>query len=436
MRDRKYIGASDRRAISAVVFLSLRCMLSADTLWRRMCESESDAAALSPDLGTVICTLLLAKPLHCTEVLLHIPELRAAADFDLSLVDLCRQVLIDKANLTNERADVLCTTISREFTRLTAAHSSQSLSLVSSLPEWMCERWEAQGQSPDEIRELGQSLLQPAPLCIRVNTMLCTRDQILNEFKRLGIECRASNLSPHGVVLRERTQLTQLELFKSGYIEVQDESSQLVGFALNPKPNWRILDACAGAGGKSLHLAVLQADKGEIIASDVEPKRMRELYARARKAHLDSIQLRPLQSMNENERSSLHGNCDAVLIDAPCTGMGTVRRSPMLKWRLSADALQRMSQKQRDIIREYASYVRVGGVLLYVTCSLMREENEAQVESFLADNPNFCPSSLITQLPEQSQCKNQLSNDDWTLKLDPLHHGSDGFFIARMERIA
>ncbi len=436
MRERKYIGASDRRAISALVFLSLRCLHSVDLVWKSVIGSV-DLASSSElhsnfDLGSVLSTLVLADHWGCAS---HLSPL-----FKNQVVDqmqceaLFLEVLKEKDPLSSALHEGILAAVFSAFAELTKSSDAGALSVKSCLSEWICLRFLHEGRNADQIESLGRSLLHPAPLTVRANVMLCSAEQLRAELVRQGLEAELGSISPHAVRIRERAQLTQLELFRSGYAEVHDESSQLVAFAVDPDPSWRILDACAGAGGKSLHLAVVQGDKGSIIASDAEPKRMRELYSRASRANIRSIKVQALAALSEDERVALHGSFDAVLIDAPCTGMGTVRRSPLLKWRLSEDALHRMSLKQRDILREYSVYVKPGGTLVYVTCSILREENEDQIQHFLDAHPEFQRSSLQKHF-EKFGLNVHLNASDSELRVEPQDFGSDGFFIARMERV-
>ncbi len=433
MRDRKYIGAKDRRIISAVVFLSMRCLGTSDELWAQLLLREHlSGASDHPDHGSVLCTLLLSVRLGTLPVLKAIPELAEPESQEVHVRSLAiafaQQILSCSLEEATNYVDVLL----RLYTEATAHESLPSTALQACLPVWIVERWVGQGNNASEIVSLGRSLLHPAPLTVRVQTMLNTPDAVMQQLKLLGIAAHRGRLSPHAIVLAERQQLQNLDLYRHGLIEVQDESSQLVAFALDPEPQARILDACCGAGGKSLHLACMQSDHGFIQASDLEAKRMRELGARAQRAHLHSIQIAPLHQRSEDERMRLQASFDYVLIDAPCTGMGTVRRSPMLKWRLTADSLDRMTMRQTDILDEYARYVKPGGVLVYVTCSLMREENDIRVDEFLRTHDQFVADSIGVHFPKHGI--HLPATDGHCVSLDPYHHGSDGFFIARMRR--
>lgn len=215
----------------------------------------------------------------------------------------------------------------------------------------------------------------------------------------------------------------------TGAIEVQDEGSQLVAFALAPEEEWDILDACAGAGGKTLHLAQLQRDRGRIIASDADRRRLEQLARRLKRHRYRSIHLANLDGHRSLQRTQF----DAVLLDVPCTGSGTVRRAPEIKWRIHTRQLERIVAKQERILEQYHAYVRSGGVLLYATCSLLPEENQRVVERFLARHPEFEPDPLAPAF-ERYGIALPLSPDQWQFQLLPHRHGTDGFFIARLRR--
>jgi 16S rRNA (cytosine967-C5)-methyltransferase len=194
-------------------------------------------------------------------------------------------------------------------------------------------------------------------------------------------------------------------------LEVQDAGSQCIAPFLKASPGMRVIDACAGAGGKSLHLAALMENKGSIISMDTEAWKLEELRKRARRNGVHIIQARPIESSKTIKR--LHGTADRLLLDVPCSGLGTLRRNPDAKWKLSLDFLDKVRTTQAEILRSYSKMLRPGGQMVYATCSILPSENERQVERFLSENPNF-----------------KLLEDR---KILPSEHGFDGFYMARLE---
>jgi len=305
------------------------------------------------------------------------------------------------------------------------------------MPLWIVILWKEQGMTCKEIAELCTSLHTVAPVGLRINAEIIDRDLAIDILRRDGIPCKAGAYSPHAIIMPERIPLTHLDIFMSGAIEVQDEGSQLISFAVSPEEHWRILDYCAGAGGKSLHLAMLQHDQGEILSTDIDYSRMREIRNRADRAGYHSINIVPmhLKGHSKNALQMYAQTCDAVLVDAPCTGMGTVRRSPNIKWNLKKKHVESIQRTQLDILTKASAFVKPGGVLVYATCSLMREENQDLVSLFLEKNDEFNLDPLRNAFPEEVQ--EALLNDDpdaCMLSMNPAKHGSDGFFMCRMIR--
>jgi len=313
--------------------------------------------------------------------------------------------------------------------------AEQLLAVRFCVPQWM---FRALDRDWFTTIEIAASLLAPAPLCLRVNTLATTREALLAAFREQALPAHAGKLSPDCIVIDKRVNLTQTPLYRDGLIEIQDEASQLTAFALSPETSWRVLDACAGAGGKSLHIATLQRGKGEILASDTEYERLKELPFRAKRAGISSIKTLMIDAASENALPSklhhLQGSFDAVLVDAPCSGLGTVRRSPMLKWRATPDSIVKHAQKQLLLLSAFSHAVKPDGVLLYATCSLMPQENEHVVAQFLAEHPEFYAEPLAPVLSAQGIALPGLSADAPMVTMLPSTHGTDGFFLARLRR--
>ena len=296
-------------------------------------------------------------------------------------------------------------------------------------PLWLMEKLRY-SMTDDQIVDLGLSLQKPAPLDLRVNTFLAKRDQVLEILKKDGIEAQATPFSPCGIRLKDKPAINRHPLFLAGHIEVQDEGSQLLGYLMAPKRGEMVVDFCAGAGGKSLHLGALMHSKGRIYAFDVSEKRLNNLKPRFKRSGLSNLHAQRIESENDIKVKRLAGKIDRVLVDAPCSGLGTLRRNPDLKWRQSSQSIEELKTKQAAILSAAASLLKPGGRLIYATCSLLPEENQQVVESFLKANPQF---SLLNCAELLAQQEIPLATGEF-LQLTPKLHQTDGFFAAAMTR--
>lgn len=282
-----------------------------------------------------------------------------------------------------------------------------------SIPDWLDvvgleelgkERWE---------KELS-ALNQLADVVLRTNTLQTTPAQLKNVLGDQDIVTEDIANLPEALKLKERANVFTTDEFKKGWFEVQDASSQRVSILLNPEPGERVVDACAGAGGKSLHLATLMQNKGQIIALDIYENKLDELKRRARRNGIHNLETRLIDSTKTIKK--LYGKADKLLIDAPCTGLGVLRRNPDTKWKLQPEFLDKIRATQQDILQSYSKIVKEGGQMVYATCSILPSENEAQVKTFLKSE----------------------SGADFTLKkeqtLFPSETGFDGFYMALLER--
>ncbi len=279
---------------------------------------------------------------------------------------------------------------------------------------------------PDWIDELGQqelgnlwdkeitALNEMAPVVLRANTLKTTRDKLRGILEDENIDTEFIKGYPDALKLSERTNVFSTQAFKDGLFEVQDASSQLVARLLDVQPGQRVVDTCAGAGGKSLHLAALMQNKGQVISMDIYGNKLKELKRRARRNGAHNIETRVIE--NNKDIKKLHGKADRVLIDAPCSGLGVLRRNPDSKWKLQPEFLDKIRTTQAEIINNYAKMVKPDGKLVYATCSVLPSENEKQVKHFLTTETgkNF---TLIKD-------KKILSHQS----------GYDGFYMALLER--
>ncbi len=437
LRSKKYIGSKERKFISAATFASLRCKLTAEHLvnFANDTISINDAAKIPIELGAIIATALIGEK-FCVwkpELLLFPAAFDSEATLPLSTH--CRNALEKRCEISQQTAEIWIQNILVQaevlLCRLSSSiNISSEISNAVSMPEWILHHWSESIGYESTIRR-AQVLLAPAPICLRVNTLAITRDNAARELERLGISTIYSKISPDCLILEDRVNITQNPLFLNGGIEIQDEGSQIIAYAAAPREGDEILDACAGAGGKSLHIAALQRNRGIIICSDSNPRRLRPILSRAKRAGADSI------SINSNFSSEkIHPKqFDIVIVDAPCSGMGIVRRSPTIKWRLSPSSLRKIALKQKDILHKYSLYVCPGGILVYATCSLMQEENEAVCEDFLAKHNDFIPDNLDLVFRQNGIVNLDLPANSYYCTLSPEQYGSDGFFMARFVRI-
>ncbi|MCL1861771.1 MAG: RsmB/NOP family class I SAM-dependent RNA methyltransferase [Proteobacteria bacterium] len=307
--------------------------------------------------------------------------------------------------------------------------SGGSLAERTDLPDWLCERLLATHDEEGLLR-LAQSLNQPAPLDLRVNVLKLNRDAALARLRDDGLDAVPCPWSPHGIRLAGKPALQKHPLFLDGSVEVQDEGSQILGFLVQPKQGEFIVDFCAGAGGKTLQLGAMMRSSGRLYALDVAEKRLARLRPRMARAGLSNVHPILIAHERDARLKRLAGKADRVLVDAPCSGLGTLRRNPDLKWRQTPVAIDEMVSRQRAILEAAAKLVRPGGRLVYATCSFLGEENDGVVDAFLAEHPEFVSLSAEDILVRQGI----VPGTGERLRLSPLAHGTDGFFAAVLMR--
>lgn len=303
------------------------------------------------------------------------------------------------------------------------------------LPQWLYDLIEAQYE---DAAELYPSMQEGAPLDLRVNLLKASRDEVLEELRANGVEAYATPFSPDGLRLPTKPGLTQWAVYKDGKVDVQDEGSQLIARLLTPRRREMVCDFCAGAGGKTLALGALMRSTGSLYAFDVNEKRLAGLTPRMRRAGLSNVHPIAIRGEDDQRVRRLNGKFDRVLIDAPCTGTGTFRRNPDLKWRLSPSELERINAIQKSVLEHASRLVKAGGRLVYATCSVLKRENQDVVEAFLAAHPEW---RLVPAKEVFAQQGIVFPEAQWErfgsyFQMLPHVNNTDGFFAAVLERSA
>jgi 16S rRNA (cytosine967-C5)-methyltransferase len=394
-RSRRFIGSKDRAAISAMTYDILRH--HARLSWWASYMDREDATARVQ----VILYLSLVK----RQVIAAIRDVFSGDKFAPPRLDDVEAQFLEKME------------------GRTLFHPEMPPSAMLECPPWAYSKLEAAFGS--RLKDELAAMMEPAPLDLRVNSLKASREDVLEQLKALGLVAEATAYSPFGLRLQSRPAITQTDLYKNGLIEIQDEGSQLVAALVQAKAGMSVVDFCAGAGGKTLALAATMNNKGRIVACDVMDRRLERSRERFRRAGAHNIELHPLKNENDQWVKRNEGKYDCVLVDAPCSGTGTWRRNPDARWKNLGPRLDELLGLQSRILISAARLVKAGGRLVYATCSLLPEENEAQVEAFLAAQTAF---RLV-----DSQAA-EITAEKSFLKTTPARHGTDGFFGAVMER--
>jgi 16S rRNA (cytosine967-C5)-methyltransferase len=307
--------------------------------------------------------------------------------------------------------------------------------VANDLPDWLLPHLEA--IYGERLEEEMAGLNASAPTDLRVNLLKTDRDGARRALAAEHVRAEPTPWSPTGLRLAARVPLSGLAAFKDGLIEVQDEGSQLAALLVGARPGMRVVDFCAGAGGKTLALAAAMNNRGKLVACDTAAWRLDRSGIRLRRAGASNVERRALTSERDPWVKRHAASFDRVLVDAPCLGIGSWRRNPDAKWRSTPTDLAELQIRQHDILASAARLVKPGGRLVYVTCSLLREEDEAQAERFLEETPDFVPYSAARAWDEAigGPCPAGLTNPGGDyLRLTPAQHGTDGFFVALFER--
>ena len=302
------------------------------------------------------------------------------------------------------------------------------------LPEWMAQALQA--QLGEDFWALAENLQQPAPLDLRVNTLVAKRGEVHKELAKADILAEPTPYSPWGLRLKDKPALQRTEAFTRGAIEVQDEGSQLLALLVDAHRGEMVVDFCAGAGGKTLALGAAMRNTGRLYAFDVSGHRLEALKPRLARSGLSNVHPAAIAHERDDRIKRLAGKIDRVLVDAPCSGLGTLRRNPDLKWRQKEQAVAELSVKQTAILASAARLVKSGGRLVYATCSVLPQENEQIAEAFALAHPDFVlqPVAQLLEGLKVPQAPTLCTTDGRFLRLWPHRHGTDGFFAAVWQR--
>lgn len=393
--ERRYLGSHDRGFIAETIYAILRSALR--YRWLLGC------AALPPEreAATLISAAMMERGIGAGDDLLH-----------------------DTLGIPKSRLVAIRETLGSARERIGALAEPERTAMACSVPVWFAARV-IEEMGHEEGAALLASLGQPAPIALRANTLRTSREELIEALDARGIPCRPGRWAPDAVLLGRRMNANAIPEFKDGWFELQDEGSQMLSALLDPHPNWSVFDACAGAGGKALHMAAIMRGRGSVVAHDVNARRLAEIRPRLRRSGAQNLRTMSHEHYVER-RASLEGQFDAVVIDAPCTGAGVLRRNPGAWLAFDEETVERMTLLQGEILREYSNLVKPGGLLLYATCSLLREENEEAIALFMSEHPGWSIAPPPVPAP--------LISAEGFFRAYPHRHGCDGFFGALLRR--
>jgi 16S rRNA (cytosine967-C5)-methyltransferase len=400
-RRRRYIGAKDRNHIASHVYSVLRHRAALDW-W------IAKYGANSGTRSRVLAGLLLTEGWR--------PDAIAAC---------CDGERFRPVPLSAAEERLL-----RGLANRTLHHPEMPRAVANDLPDWLepyLDRVFGRGLEAEMA-----ALNAPAPTDLRVNLLRADRETALRVLATEGVRAEPTPLSPIGLRLRDRVPLGNLAAFKQGLIEVQDESSQIAALLADARPGMRVVDFCAGAGGKTLALAAGMANRGKLVACEVSQHRLDRAARRLRRAGVTNVERRALSGERDKWVKHHKAGFDRVFVDVPCLGTGTWRRNPDAKWRMRPEDLAELVERQQLILRSAARLVLPGGRLIYATCSLLREEDELQADAFLTAEPDF--SLLPAARAWRETIGGASPGGEHFLRLTPARHGTDGFFVAIFER--
>lgn len=306
----------------------------------------------------------------------------------------------------------------------------QRIALEHAYPEWMVGRWiKEYGEKEAEAICLANN--EPPSVSVRVNRTKITRDELMRLMEDEGLNVQASALSEDGIIVRSGGNMALTEWYRDGLLSIQDESSMLVAAAVDPKPGMKVLDCCAAPGGKSSHIAEKLRGEGEVIANDVHPHKAKLIEDQASRLELDTIRTTTSDALELAEQYPPE-SFDRILLDAPCSGLGVIRRKPDLKWAKTPEDINGISELQQRLLDGVAGLLKPGGILVYSTCTIEKRENTQVVEAFLSRHPEFAEAD---QLQDLEHLNTALSRKGHGMQILPQDYHSDGFYIARLVKL-
>lgn len=433
-RERKFLGSKDRKIISELTFVYLKIEGRLDLI----CDLLSiQSRELSTKIAILFLMLNFSKESNIKDLTKNMNlndrkiyeeiSIFFTNDYGLTFdifLNWCNNLLISKKELeTQAKAALESNRIEEKDFLFLLKYFTIHMQLIISL----LEQYDAKF-----LFHFLSAMEHNPPLSIRLNSLKYDYSKAISHLQNIDNFTSKGSISPYALKLSKRTNLLNDTFFKAGYYEIQDEGSQIVSYILDPSQNEIILDACAGAGGKSIHIAALQNDQGEIIATDTNLQKLKTLGSRAKRATIKSIRTKLIKNMNDKEL--FDKQFDRILIDAPCSGTGTIRRDPLIKWKFANSQINKLTSKQIEILNFYSKFLKKGGILVYATCSFLIEENERISELFLEQNPNFRKEPV-----EEAILKHKLNIKASSInevKLNPYEHDSDAFYIAKFKKLS
>ncbi|MGG4219663.1 16S rRNA (cytosine(967)-C(5))-methyltransferase RsmB [Paenibacillus jamilae] len=308
--------------------------------------------------------------------------------------------------------------------------AEERISLEHSHPLWLVKRWIKQ-YGTDTTEAICKANNEPPAVSVRVNTTMTSRDQLLDEMVAKGVNAVPSAISPYGIVVRSGGNMALTSWYMDGLLSVQDESSMLVAEAVAPEPGMTVLDCCAAPGGKTAHMAELMKDRGRIVANDLHAHKHQLIREQANRLGLDAVETVTGDALDLKERYA-PASFDRILLDAPCSGFGVIRRKPDLRWSKTVEDVHDITQLQHELLDSVAGLLKPGGILVYSTCTIEPDENEGQLARFLSEHPEY-ELAKDHPFPDVSQAMD--GTQKGSIQLLPQHFHSDGFYIARLRRV-
>ncbi len=395
-KQRRYIGSKDKAVISEYFYTVLRNRLSFSYL--------IEQANLEPNSRRFAAVLLISLGLRIS----------------------------DYFNGSGHGPVPLSESDQQSLAKVSMADLEQApLHVQLNVPAWITPKLQA--ALGDDFEQEMRASNQQATTDIRVNTLNSTRKQVLHFLSKAKLSAEPTELSPWGLRFNRRVALFGLDAFKQGWFDIQDEGSQLLALITGVEAGQKVVDFCAGAGGKTLAMAAMMQNKGTIYACDVHSKRLEQLSIRAKRAGVHNLRTHVLSSEHDKWVKKHKGMADVVLLDAPCSGTGTWRRSPDSRWNLSDQDLENLTRLQASILQSAMRLVKPGGRVLYATCSLLREENEQVVEEFLNKNNDF--SEIPDYFSGFDFDASHVSINAGQMRTYPAKTGTDGFYVAALQKI-